>query len=237
LAGWAINEGERCLTISTDGGFWLGDPHLDQSETAKELAKFYSGIRHEDEKNPIDELWIGRNRCYVAWHQGVVVHAAQGGIAVLGSSDEKKKNFEKMVRDSIAAGKEMMFESETTRLTGLMDFIHDDIPLNSAQHKKKKLSWNFDGKRKLDREINVFAENTFTTPYETVEEAFRAQYSRDTKAGRYGEPAKMGRPQGRTQNSEVIEEIRVAPRTVTHKELAKKYGVSESTIKRIRGSR
>ena len=224
MAGWAINQGERCLTISTDGGFWLGDPMFEESEVSKELAKFHSGIRRE---GSIDELWIGRNRCYVAWYQGKLVHAAQGGIAVPGSSDEKKKNFEKMVRDSLAAGKEIIFESETTRLTGLMDFIHDDIPLNSAQHKKKKISWSFDGKRKLDRDINVFAENTFTKPYDTVEEAFRTQFP--TK--------KSGRPKGVTKLTQnQIDEIVAIDPKIAHKTLADKYNISVSTVRRIRGA-
>jgi len=224
MAGWAINQGKRCLTISTDGGFWLGDPMFEESNVSKELAKFHSGIRRE---GSIDELWIGRNRCYVAWYQGKLVHAAQGGIAVPGSSDEKKKNFEKMVRDSLAAGKEIIFESETTRLTGLMDFIHDDIPLNSAQHKKKKISWNFDGKRKLDRDMNVFAENTFTKPYDTVEEAFRTQF-----------PAKKsGRPRGATKLTQhEIDEIKAADSKFTHRTLADKYNVSVSMVRRIRGA-
>jgi len=224
MAGWAINQGERCLTISTDGGFWLGDPMFEQSEVSKELAKFHSGIRRE---GSIDELWIGRNRCYVAWHQGKLVHAAQGGIAVPGSSDEKKLNFERMIRESLSAHEAKHLESETTRLTGLMDFIHDAIPLNSAQHKKKKISWNFDGKRKLDREINVFAENTFTKPYETVEEAYRAQY-----------PAqKSGRPRGATKLTQnQIDEIKAADAKFTHKALADEYGVSVSMVRRIRGA-
>jgi ribosomal protein S25 len=132
-----------------------------------------------------------------------------------------------MVRESLAARKEVIFESETTRLTGLMDYIHDNISLNSQQHKKKKLSWAFDGKRKLDREINVFAENTFTTPYDTVEEAFRRQY---------GIGEKVGRPRGTvllTQSE--IDEIKAASSKITHKQLADKYGVSVSTIKRVRG--
>jgi hypothetical protein len=224
MAGWAINQGKRCLTISTDGGFWLGDPMFEESNVSKELAKFHSGIRRE---GSIDELWIGRNRCYAAWHQGKLVHAAQGGIAVPGSADEKKKNFEHMVRDSLAAGKEIIFESETTRLTGLMDFIHDDMPLNSAQRKKKKISWAFDGKRKLDRDINVFSENTFTTPYETVEEAFRTQF-----------PAqKSGRPRGATKLTQhEIDEIKAADSKFTHKTLADKYNVSVSMVRRIRGA-
>lgn len=224
MAGWAINQGERCLTISTDGGFWLGDPLFEKSDVSRELEKFYSGIRRE---GSIDELWIGRNRCYVAWYQGKLVHAAQGGIAVSGSSDEKKLKFERMVRESLAARKEVIFESETTRLTGLMDYVHDNIPLNSQQHKKKKISWAFDGKRKLDREINVFAENTFTIPYDTVEEAFRAQY-----------PAqKSGRPRGATKlTQQEIDEIKAADAKFTHKTLADKYGVSMSMIRRIRGA-
>jgi hypothetical protein len=188
---------------------------------SRELEKFHSGIRRE---GSIDELWIGRNRCYVAWHQGKLVHAAQGGIAVSGSSDEKKLNFEKMVRESLAAHKEIIFESDTTRLTGLMDFIHDDVQLNSAQHKKKKISWNFDGKRKLDREVNAFTENTFTKPYETVEEAFHALFPTRTS----------GRPRGITKlTQKEIEEIRVSD-NMRHEELAEKYSVSVSTIKRVR---
>jgi hypothetical protein len=223
MAAWAINEGERCLTISTDGGFWLGNPHFDESEVSRELEKFHSGIRLE---NKVDELWIGRNRCYVAWYRGEPVHIAQGGIAVPGSSEEKKKNFEKMIRESLDAHEAKYSESETTRLTGLMDYVHDNIPLNSQQHKKKKISWAFDGKRKLDREINVFAENTFTKPYETVEDAFRAQYGISEKAGR---------PRGTVLLTESeITEIKAASSKITHKQLAEKYGVSVSTIKRTR---
>jgi len=224
MAGWAINQGERCLTISTDGGFWLGNPHFDESDVSRELEKFHSGIRLE---NKVDELWIGRNRCYVAWNKGEVAYVAQGGIAVPGSSDEKKKNFEQMVSKSLESKREIILESETTRLTGLMDFIHDNIPLNSSHHKKKKISWSFDGKRKLDREINVFAENTFTTPYVTVEEAFSAQF-----------PAqKSGRPRGATKlTQKEIDEIKAADAKITHKTLADKYGVSLSMIRRIRGA-
>lgn len=224
MAGWAINQGERCLTISTDGGFWLGNPRFDETDVSRELEKFHSGIRLE---NKVDELWIGRNRCYVAWHRGEPVHVAQGGIAVSGNSAEKKVNFEKMVRESLAACKEIIFESETTRLTGLMDYIHDNIPLNSQQHKRKKLSWAFDGKRKLDTEINVFAENTFTKPYESVEEAFRAEF-----------PAqKSGRPRGATKLTQLeIDEIKAADSKITHKTLADEYGVSMSMVRRIRGA-
>lgn len=221
MAGWAINQGEKCLTISTDGGFWLGNPHFDQSSVSRELEKFHSGIRLE---NVVDELWIARNRCYVAWNKGEAVHVAQGGIAVSGSSEEKKKNFERMVRESLAARKEIIFESETMRLTGLMDYIHDNIPLNSQQHKKKKLSWAFDGKRKLDRDIHVFAENTFTKPFDTVEEAFRQEYGISGKAGRPRELAEKE-----------VAEIKAADFKITHKTLAEKYGVSVSTIRRIRG--
>lgn len=220
LAGWAINQG-TCLTISTDGGFWLGNPRFDESDVSRELAKFHSGIRLE---NRVDELWIGRNRCYVAWYQGRPVHVAQGGVAVEGSSNEKKLKFEQMVRDNIAAKSEVHCKSPTTRLTGLMDFIHDNIPLNSQQHKVKKISWRFDGKRRLDRDINVFAENTFTKPYGSVEEAFRAQF-----------PAqKSGRPRGATKLAqEEIDEIKTADVKFTHKALAEKYNVSVSTIKRV----
>lgn len=221
MAGWAINQGEKCLTISTDGGFWLGDPLFEESELSKELAKFYSGIRRE---GSIDELLIIRNRCYAAWYHGKRVHIAQGGIAVPGSSEEKKDNFERMLRESLDAHEAKYSESETMRLTGLMDFIHDGIALNSAQHKTKKISWAFDGKRKLDNDINVFSKNTFTKPYETVEEAYRFESGIRDKAGR---------PHVNL-TAEQIAEIKATDPKITHKALAEKYGVSVSTIKRLR---
>jgi hypothetical protein len=220
LAGWAINQGEGCLTISTDGGFWLGDPHLDGSEVSKELAKFYSGIRRE---GSIDELWIARNRCYVAWNKGELVHAAMMGIAVPGSSDEKKANFVRMVRESLAARRELYSENETLRLTGVMDFIQDDVPLNSAERKVKQISWKFDGKRRLNTDVNVFAMQTGTKPFETVKQAYRELHP----------PKKSGRPRV-DLTSEEIAEIKAADPKVTHRQLAERYGVSVSTIKRLR---
>jgi len=80
-----------------------------------------------------------------------------GGIAVPGrSSEEKKANFEAMVRENLAAGRQVKLESETFRLSGLMDYVHDGIPLNSTQRKTKKVSWRYDGKRKLDKDVNLF---------------------------------------------------------------------------------
>lgn len=221
LAGWAINQG-KCLTISTDGGFWLGNPRFDESEVSRELEKFHSGIRLENE---VDELWIGRNRCYIAWLKGKMAYQAQGGIAVEGNSkDEKVINFEKMVRENLAAHKQVKLESETKRLTGLMDFILDNVPLNSRVLKKKKISWRYDAKRKLDCDINEWEGNTWTHPYETVDEAYRAE-----------NPAKpSGRPKVKLTEAE-IEEIKAAEKSITHAELAKKFSVSVSTIKRLRG--
>lgn len=68
-------------------------------------------------------------------------------------------------------------------------------------------------------------ENSFTKPYESIEEAYCTQF-----------PAKKsGRPRGATKLTEKeITEIKAAEQNVTHKELAKNYGVSISTIERLR---
>ena len=216
LAGWATNQG-TCLTISTDGGFWLGNPRLDESAVSKELEKYHSGIRKE---NIADELWICRRMCYIAWLNGKAVHVAQGGVAVEGK--EKKANFEAMVRENLEAKKQVKVESNTFRLSGLMDYVHDGIPLNSAQYKTKKVNWLYDGKRILLCDVNPWAENTFTKPYRTVDDAYREQFH-------IGE---VGRP--RTLTEKEIAEVKAADSKVTHAQLAESYKVSVSTIKRVR---
>lgn len=225
MTAWAIRQGEKCLSISTDGGFWLGDPHFENTVLHKQLTQYHSGIRLEGK---LSELWIARNRLYVAWRDnGEVLHSAMMGISTPGSNaDEKKANFEKMIRESLTAGKEIYTETEMRRLTGLNDYIYDGVPLNSVQRKTKKISWRFDGKRKLLQDVNVFKDCTDTKPYETVAEAFRYVYG--IKEG-------PGRPKGiRALTQAEIEEIRDEDAKITHKQIAEKYGVSVSTVKRLR---
>ena len=220
LASWAIRQGEKCLSISTDGGFWLGDPHFENTDLSRELAKYHSGIRFEGE---LDELWIARNRLYIAWFKGEVLHSAMGGVAVSGGNrKEKKINFENMIRESLNAGKETCSEAETKRLTGLNDYLYEGIPLNSEQKKVKKISWLFDNKRKILKEINVFKEWTDTKPYETVEEAYRETFG-------IKEPH---RPSVISEKSKL--KLLLECRDLTHKQAAEKLGVSVSTIKRMR---
>jgi hypothetical protein len=214
-----IPQGEKCFLISTDGGMWLGDPKFNQTKLHKEISKFHSGIRLEGK---LDELWVARNRLYVAWNKGEVLHLAMMGIAVPGRGEEKKVNFQKMITESLEAGKEIYNEAETWRLTGLNDYIHDGVPLNSVQRKTRKISWRPDGKRKLEKDINAFKEHAYTRPYETVEEAYR----------QWQGIKPVGRPEVLTK--EQISEIRATDKKVTHKRLALKYNVSVSTIKRVR---
>jgi hypothetical protein len=221
LAAWAVRQGEKCLSISTDGGFWLGNPHFENTELHKQLTEYHSGVRFE---GAFSELWIARNRLYVAWKDnGEVLHSAMGGVAVSGTSSEKKVNFEKMIRESLDAGKEVYSEAETKRLTGLNDYMFKATHLNSEEIKTKKISWKPDYKRKLISDVNVFKENTDTKPYETVAEAFRQVYGIKEKAGRL-----------RKLTEVQIQQIKSEPWSLSTRELAKKYGVSESTIKKIR---
>jgi len=228
LVGWAINEG-TCLAISTDGGFWLGNPHLDESIVSRKLESLHSGIRREDLKKPIDEFWICRRMCYIAWSKGEAVHVAMGGVAVEGSAGkEKKADFERIVRENLAAKTQVRLESNTSRLSGLVaDYIHEGTPLNSTLFKVKKVRWLYDGKRVLDRDVNLWAENTMTKPYESVEEAYHAEFPAKKPSG--------GRPRGIMKlTQKEIDEIRAADKKVTHAELAKEYNVSVSTVRRLR---
>jgi len=239
MAAWAVKKGEKCLSISTDGGFWLGDPKFENTELHKKLAVYHSGIRYE---GSFDELFIARNRVYVASLNGKVLHSAMMGIAVSGSSSEEKKaNFEDMIRKGLtegreeklydSGGKEVYEEVMTRRLTGLNDYFYEGVPLNSVQLKAKKINWKPDYKRKLiNADVKIFKDWTDTAPYETVDEAFRQAY---------GVREKVGRPKGtkkgfRGLTNEEIEQIRKASDEITHRELAEKHGVSVSTVKRVR---
>jgi len=216
MAAWAVRQGEKCLSISTDGGFWLGNPHFENSDLHKKLAQYHSGIRFE---GSLDELWIARNRVYAAWHKGEVLHTARMGVSV------PEELFEHVIRLSLKAKRPIINMASRKRLTGLNDYLYDAVPLNSVQRKVVGISWQPDFKRKLMREVNVFSENTDTMPYETVAEAFRQVYNIKKKPGR---------PCGVVSlTHEQIESIKAESKNFTHRELAKKYGVSVSTIKRV----
>lgn len=224
-AGWAVNQG-TCLLLSTDGGLWLDDPKLDESWLSLELAKDYSGIRHEDAKTPIDEVWIARNRCYSAWSKGKLVKAAQGSTSMTGESElgNKEVEFASLIRECLNEGRSLKTEQEVKLLTGLNQFIRDGVPLNSKVKIVKHWTWNYDGKRILDNpEVDIWHMNTWTKPYETVMNAFKTAH-----------PAGIsGRPKGRNLNVDTIEAILAEPKSMNHKAVAARYGVSESTIKRI----
>ena len=221
LASWAVRQGEKCLSISTDGGFWLGNPHFENTELHKQLAEYHSGVRFEGN---FKELWIARNRLYVAWKDnGEVLHSAMGGVAVSGTSSEKKVNFERMVRESLDAGKEVYGEAETKRLTGLNDYMFKGTHLDSEEIKVKKISWKTDYKRKLISDVNVFKENTDTKPYETVAEAFRQVYGIKENVGRQ-----------RKLTEEQAQQIRNEPRSLSDRAVAEKYKISQTLASKIR---
>jgi hypothetical protein len=231
MAAWAIRQGEKCLSISTDGGFWLGNPHFENTQLHKELASYHSGIRYE---GAFDELFIVRNRVYAAWLKGKILHSAMMGIAVSGSSsDEKKANFENMIRKGLtegreeklydSAGKEVYEEVMTRRLTGLNDYFYEGVPLNSVQLKAKKINWKQDYKRKLiNADVKIFKDWTDTAPYETVDEAFRQAY---------GVREKAGRPRTKLTDEQILQIIK-SDETV--RELAKRYGVSGQYISKVK---
>jgi len=241
MAAWAIHQGEKCLSISTDGGFWLGDPKFENSDLHKALVPYHSGIRFE---GSFDELFVARNRVYVAWNRGQVLHCAMMGIAARGSSsDEKKLNFQNMIRQKLtegrdhrlydSEGKEVREEVTVKRLTGLNDFLYKGIGLNSAEFKPKKISWNPDFKRKLlNADVNIFKDWTETAPYNTVEDAFRDAFN-VKPVGRPKVVKPLGRPEALPKAFKaklLTPEFQV----LTHRQAAAKLGVSVSTVKRER---
>ena len=223
FAARVIREGEKCLLLSTDGGFWLGDPKFEKTKLHRELTKFHSGIRFEGK---IDELWVARNRLYCTWLNGEVLHLARAGVTVNGKgSNEKDVNFEKMIRESLKQKREVYVKAKRTRLSKLRDFVFENVSLDSelTDKKARKIGWQHDFKRKLQRDINVFSENTDTSPYDNVIDAWRDEH---------GLTGETGRPKVLTVKE--IREIKNADKKITHKQLAEKYGVSVSTIKRNR---
>lgn len=223
MAAWAIRQGEQCLSISTDGGFWLGNPHFENSEIHKLLTTFRSGISFEGK---FDELFIPRNRVYVAWDGEKVLRSAMMGVAVPGMKHkDKEKEFQNMVRKSLDAKQALYKEAETQNLSGLNDFIFNGIPLNSVLRKKKRINWGCDGKRKPEKVVNPFVENTDTKPWENIITAFRVVKG----------IKEVGRP--RKLSEEVIQKIREEPLGMTVRELAKKYteyGATINTVQKIR---
>ena len=220
LAAWAVNRGERCFLISTDGGVWLGDPKFNESEIGRELEAHYSGVRLESK---VDELLIIRNRVYAFWLDGKLIHLARMGIAIAdGRRCEKDAKFESILRESLQAGSEIYKECTPMRLSKVQDFMLDGVPLNSRIRRDKptRINWRFDGKRLLDHEINVFSgDHTFTHAHVSVESAY---FSENPKG-------KAGRLKVELTQSQ-IDLIKNNP-TLTHSALAKLLGKSETTTR------
>jgi hypothetical protein len=128
-----------------------------------------------------------------------------------------------MVRESLDAGKEVYSQAETKRLTGLSDYMFKGTCLDSEEVKVKKISWKPDYKRKLVSDVNVFKECTDTLPYETVAEAFRQVYGISEKAGRQ-----------RKLTEVQIQQIKSEQCSLSDRQLAEKYCVSQTVISKIR---
>jgi DNA-binding transcriptional regulator YiaG len=82
--------------------------------------------------------------------------------------------------------------------------------------------------------VNIWREFSDTKPFETLNDVFNAYYS--IKLGRPRKPHDKkaeGRPHINL-TAEQLKQIRAADKTVTHAALAKQYGLSVSTVKRLR---
>jgi hypothetical protein len=111
-------------------------------------------------------------------------------------------------------------------LTGMFQYDFKNVPINSELVQEIAVGFREDGKRVLlNPKANIWKEWTQTRPYETLEQAFDNWYG--------------VKPRGRPHvnlTPEQIAEIRAADAEITHAQLAKKFSVSVSTIKRIRTS-
>jgi hypothetical protein len=211
MAAWAIKQGEKCLSISTDGGFWLGNPHFENTELHKKLVAYHSGIRFEGN---FDELFIARNRFYIAWNKGEVLHAARMAVSI------SEDLFEHVIKLSLKAERPIINMAVRKRLTGLNDYFYEGTALNSAQKKVIGVSWLQDYKRKLLSDVNIFKNWTDTAPYENVEEAFKQAY------GVKG----VGRP--KTLSEDIIKKIR-EEKDKSVRQLAEEYRTTKNVIQRI----
>lgn len=210
----------NCLFISTDGGVWGSEPHFnrDPPPLLKKMIRFGGGIHPEgDGDGSIDELWIARNRLYCTWYHGEIVKFARMGCAL------RKEDFPIFIDGSIKAGEPIADATERMILTGLFHYDFNNVPINSELWQQISLSFREGGKRIiLNPDVNIWRDYSLTKPYVNVDDAFDHWYNIKP----------TGRPKVLTDTE--IAEIRSMPPSITHKILAKKYGVSISTIKRVR---
>ena len=175
---------EGCFHVSTDGGFFPLDaiPRIMALPEVKELESVGSGLRPESSKdNPeglIDEAVVIRTRLYGTWFQGVPVHHAFQGL-----NPPKKPTqdivFDQMLRSGIAGYAPNIHTYQTTRLSKIKDVLlksrAERLMDEIVEDKRFKYLW--DCKRKIPiapkHLENPFAVDVETTPFETVEAAFK----------------------------------------------------------------
>lgn len=207
----------NCALISTDGGIWIGDSKLDETELHREMQRYGSGLRFEGD---IDELWINSNRRYICWNKGEVVHAARMGIGM------PEQDYIKVIRESIENGKPTIEKFKGKRLTNVHDFVFYDTPLNTAEiDKETKINWTWDNKRKLDNEINQFKDYAWSKPFNDIYEASKLEIAKTQPI------TKIGRPRLKLTDEQIAEIVKSDD---TVRLLAKKYGVTSSYISKLK---
>jgi hypothetical protein len=218
----------KCLFVSTDGGVWDSEPHFntDPPPLLRKMMSVGGGLHAEGAgEGDVDELWIAGNRLYSTWHREKLVKFARMG------SNIGEEDFENFLRRSFALGCQAEQSVKRMILTGM--FLHDfkGVPINSELIQTISLQHVFDedGKRvTLNRDVNIWRNCSLTKPYANIGEAFNNWYN----VKPCGRPAGYGAKLSEADKTA----IKSMPKSVKHRALAEKFGVSVPTIKRIRKS-
>lgn len=221
-----------CLFLSTDGGGFDGTPDFlaNPQPLLTKMIKVGGGVHAEGEGDgSFDELWISGNRLYSTWLKGELVKHAQMGNAI------HEKDFDAFLRKSIVDGKQAYDTTERKILTGMFLYDFKNVPINSELIQKIAVNFRTDHKRIIVQpDVNIWRECSDTKPFETLEDVFNAYYG--IKLGRPRKPHEK-KAEGRPRINLTVMQLRqieASDKTVTHAALAKEYGLSVSTIKRLR---
>lgn len=108
-------------------------------------------------------------------------------------------------------------------MTGMFQHDFNAVPLNSEMFQEISLSFREGGKRViLNPNVNIWREHSETKPYVNVTEAFNNWYG-----------VKQPHRPRKLSGEEVIN-VKKALKKMTQREAAEKYGVSVSTVRRLK---
>ena len=203
----------KALTGHTDSVIIRKDSKTD-CQAVQRLRELGSDLEHK-QKYDADSFWICRSAVYSPILKLVKIANKPTHHGYPCNSHEE---FGNIIKENLTAGKPVLNETHKTHLTTPKEALRQKAKLNTQTLRTTQINWDWDFKRKLCKEVNIWKDWTPTEPWKSLKELLHAD----------------GRKQGKILKREypVQEWQRLRLKGWSNRRIAREYKVSRMTVNR-----